>query len=151
MSGRAARVSICGEVSRRLTLPRPELARLADAELVADLRCHEGWTRPDLRWRGVRLGTLLAMAGARREGRFVTVASGGYAVVLTREEAERDGVLIAVERAGGPPGAADGAPRLVGPSDWDCFRTVKAVDRIEVTREPQEATAERIALARLGR
>jgi hypothetical protein len=44
-----------------------------------------------------------------------------------------------------------GFPRLVGPSEWDCFLSVKSVDRIEVTREPQRATAETIALARLER
>jgi hypothetical protein len=44
-----------------------------------------------------------------------------------------------------------GFPRLVGPSDWDCFLSVKSVDRIEVTREPQRATAAAIALARLER
>ena len=40
---------------------------------------------------------------------------------------------------------------LVGPSEWDCFLSVKSVDRIEVTRQPQRATAATIALARLKR
>ena len=44
-----------------------------------------------------------------------------------------------------------GFPRLVGPAEWDCFLSVKSVDRIEVTREPQQATAATIALARLER
>jgi DMSO/TMAO reductase YedYZ molybdopterin-dependent catalytic subunit len=44
-----------------------------------------------------------------------------------------------------------GFPRLVGPSEWDCFPSVKSVDRIEVTRDPQRATAATIALARLDR
>jgi hypothetical protein len=44
-----------------------------------------------------------------------------------------------------------GFPRLVGPSEWDCFLSVKSVDRIEVTRQPQRATAAAIALARLER
>ncbi len=35
--------------------------------------------------------------------------------------------------------------------EWDCFLNVKSVDRIEVTREPQQATAARIALAQLER
>ena len=46
---------------------------------------------------------------------------------------------------------APGFPRLVGPAEWDCFLSVKSVDRIEVTREPQQATAAAIALARLER
>jgi hypothetical protein len=44
-----------------------------------------------------------------------------------------------------------GSPRLVGPSEWGCFVSVKAVDRIQVTRQAQRATAATIALARLER
>ncbi len=51
---------------------------------------------------------------------------------------------------GVPLDRSTGLPRLVGPSDWDCFLSVKGIDRIELTREPAEATAERIALARIG-
>ena len=40
---------------------------------------------------------------------------------------------------------------VVGPAEWDCFLSVKSVDRIEVTRQPQRATAATIALARLER
>ena len=49
------------------------------------------------------------------------------------------------------PGDPFSFPRLVGPAEWDCFLSVKSVDRIEVTREPQQATAATIALARLER
>jgi DMSO/TMAO reductase YedYZ molybdopterin-dependent catalytic subunit len=35
-----------------------------DAELVADLHRREGWSRLGERWRGVRLATLLGLAGA---------------------------------------------------------------------------------------
>jgi DMSO/TMAO reductase YedYZ molybdopterin-dependent catalytic subunit len=70
-----------------------------DAELAADFHCREGWSRLGERWRGVRLRTLLAFAGAA----------------------------------------------------WDCFLSVNSVDRIEVTRQRQRATAATIALARLGR
>jgi hypothetical protein len=97
----------------------------------------------------VRLATLLAAAGARCDGRHVTVASGGFSVVLAREQAEDERVLLALERVGDAEFTA--FPRLVGPSDWDCFLSVKRVDRVEVTREPAEATAAAIALARLER
>jgi DMSO/TMAO reductase YedYZ molybdopterin-dependent catalytic subunit len=104
-----------------------------------------------VRWRGVRLAILLALAGARDEARFVTVASDGYAAVLAREQAEDARVLLALERDGMPLDPGSGLPRLVGPSDWDCFQSVKAVDRIALTREPGRATAATIALARLER
>lgn len=143
-------VSICGEVEWPVELRERELAGLADGELVADFHCREGWSRPGQRWRGVRLSTLLALAGARAEGRHVVVASGGFTVLLDREEAEDERVLLALELDGRPLAQRDGLPRLVGPSDWDCFRSVKAVDRIELVRDPVEPTAGRIALGRLG-
>lgn len=143
-------VSVSGAVERPLELSAAELAALADTELVSDFHCREGWSRHCERRRGVRLGTLLTHAAAREEGRYVTVASGDYSAVLTREQAEDTRVLLAVERNGHPLESSDGLPRLVGPSDWDCFLSVKSVDRIQLTQKPEPATAETIALARLG-
>jgi DMSO/TMAO reductase YedYZ molybdopterin-dependent catalytic subunit len=54
-----------------------------DAELVADFHCREGWSRLGERWRGVRLRTLLALAGAAGAAGYVTVGSGEYTAVLT--------------------------------------------------------------------
>lgn len=82
---------------------------------------------------------------------YVTVGSGEYTAVLTREQAEDERVLLALEHEGTASPRRAGFPRLVGPSEWDCFLSVKSVDRIEVTREPQRATAATIALARLER
>jgi len=150
MSDDVPLVTISGEVLRPLELREPDLEAIADAGLVADFHCREGWSRYRVNWRGVRLARLLEHAEATGEGRFVTLASGDFSVVLTREQAEDARVLLALEREGIPLDASTGLPRLVGPSEWDCFLSVKSVDRIEVTREPAEATAERIALARIG-
>lgn len=151
MSGDPTAISICGEVERPIRLEAAQLAELADGELVADFHCREGWSRPGVRWRGVRLATLLALAAPSSEARFLTVAAGGYRVVLPREQADDERVLLALERDGQPLEPSDGLPRLVGPSDWDCFQSAKSVDRIELTREPGDATAATIALARLER
>ena len=71
--------------------------------------------------------------------------------MLTREQTEDERVLLALDHQGAGRARPVGFPRLIGPSDWDCFLRVKSVDRIEVTRQPQQATAETIALARLER
>lgn len=142
-------VTISGEVERPVSLTQAELEILADAELTADFHCREGWSRLDEHWRGVRLAALLALAGASEGGRYVTIGAGAYTAVLTREQAEDERVLLALSREGNP--SVSGFPRLVGPSDWDCFLSVKSVDRIELTREPADGTAETIALARLKR
>ena len=69
--------------------------------------------------------------------------------MLTREQAEDERVLLALEHEGAASPRPAGFPRLVGPAEWDCFLSVKSVDRIEVIRQPQRATAATIALARL--
>lgn len=150
MEDDAPLVEVSGEVLRPGSLRASDLVALADGGLVADFHCREGWSRPGVHWRGVRVSTLLEHVGAAAEGQYVTFAAGGFSVVLTREQAEDARVLLAVERESVPLDASTGLPRLVGPSEWDCFLSVKGVDRIEVTREPAEATAERIALARIG-
>jgi len=147
----ASLLDIVGEVERPLSLTRTELDGLADGELVADFHCVEGWTRPGVHWRGVRLATLIALAETRDAGRHVTIGCGEYTAVLTREQAEDDRVLLALECDGQPLEPDKGLPRLVGPAEWDCFQSVKSVDRIELTREPAQATAATIALARIGR
>ena len=144
-------LSICGDVERPVRLAAAELRSLMDAELVADFHCREGWSRFDERWRGVRLRTLLAYAGAADDAGYVTVGSGEYTAVLTRAQADDDRVLLALDHEGAESPRPSGFPRLVGPAEWDCFLSVKSVDRIEVTRQPQQATAETIALARLER
>ncbi|HUO69643.1 MAG TPA: molybdopterin-dependent oxidoreductase [Solirubrobacteraceae bacterium] len=146
-----SRLSISGEVENALVLEVSDLRSLMDAELVADFHCHEGWSRLGERWRGVRLRTLLAIARAGGTARYVTVGSGEYTAVLTREQAEDENVLLALEHEGAAGPRPAGFPRLVGPSEWDCFLSVKSVDRIELTREPAESTAATIALARLER
>lgn len=144
-------VSICGDVERPARLALTELRSLMNAELTADFHCREGWSRLGERWRGVRLSTLLALAGASGTAGFVTIGSGEYTAVLSREQAQDERVLLALEHEGAQSPRSAGFPRLVGPSDWDCFLSVKSVDRIEVTRQPQQATAETIALARINR
>ena len=144
-----ALLSIRGEVERPASLTLAELHSLMDAEEVTDFHCREGWSRLGERWRGVRLRSLLALAGVTETAGYVTVGCGEYTAVLTRAQAEDERVLLALARDGAASPRAAGFPRLVGPSDWDCFLSVKSVDRIEVTREPQRATAETIALARL--
>jgi DMSO/TMAO reductase YedYZ molybdopterin-dependent catalytic subunit len=96
-------------------------------------------------------GPLLALAAAAGAAGYVTVGSGEYTAVLTREQAEDERVLLALEHEGAPSPRRAGFPRLVGPSEWDCFLSVKSVDRIRVTRQPQRATAATIALGRLER
>ena len=118
---RSVCLSICGEIERPACLALAELRALTDAELVADFHCREGWSRLGERWRGVRLRTLLVLVGAGAAG-YVTIGSGEYTAVLTREQAEDERVLLALEHQGAASPRRAGFPRLVGPRSGTASR-----------------------------
>src|SRR5579875_1271218 len=141
------RLAIDGLVAEPRTLSPDALAALPRATLTEPFACEEGWMVPGLRWEGVRLGDVLALAAPCPEARYVRVCSGEYAVPLALEEARA--ALLADRLNGAPLPLEHGAPwRLVVPGGR-CFTSVKWVTRLELTAEPGEPTGERIARARL--
>ncbi len=145
------RLVVDGAVERRLALALRDLLRFTCADVESDFRCHEGWVVPKVRWEGVRLSPILARARVLPRARFLTVHAGDYTVVLSLAEARNAGVLLATQMNGQPLPPEHGAPlRLVVPADWDCFTSVKWVQRLELTERRAQATGPTIALARIG-
>lgn len=98
-------------------------------------------------------GTEGEVGGPRHlaEARFITFHAGEYTFVLSIDEACHLGVLLATHMSGEPLPPEHGAPlRLVVPADWDCFASVKWVQRLELTEHRAEVTGPSIALARIG-
>ena len=152
MSLEGGRLVIDGDVLLPLSLDVEDLAREPTVRLTYDFHCHEGWTRPGIVWEGVPVASLLARARPRATGRSVTVHAGTYTIVLSLEQAAAPGVLLALRQDGAPLEPQHGAPfRLVGPPGWDCYSSVKWVERLEITHEPADASGPAIALARLNR
>ncbi len=139
------------EITGLVEAPGPRDAAALDAlpllDLKNDFRCEEGWTIPDLAWRGLRLSDVLALAKPKGEARFVRVVAGPYVVPLPLEEC--GSALLATELDGGKLSIEHGGPwRLVVPGGA-CFTSVKWVERLEVSAEAGEASGEAIAKARL--
>lgn len=126
------RLRVEGLVAHPLMLSIGELA--AADELVATLDCTGGFYSTQ-RWSGVRLGSLLDLAGADPRARHVTVASvTGYRWSFGIEEAR--GLVLATHVTGAPLSHDHGAPvRLVVPGARG-FQWVKWVTRIELRRDP---------------
>ncbi|MBV9417185.1 MAG: molybdopterin-dependent oxidoreductase [Solirubrobacterales bacterium] len=126
------RLRVHGLVARPLTIPLAELDQ-AD-ELVATLDCTGGFYSTQ-RWRGIRLGRLLDLAGADPGAHHVTVASvTGYRWSFAIEDAR--GLLLATHVTGTPLSHDHGAPvRLVAPGARG-FQWVKWVTHIELRRDP---------------
>jgi len=136
-----------GLISRRQVLKKAEFAALPHVQISADFNCEEGWIVPGLRWHGVALETLIALAQPLPEARHVRVGAGAYEVTLALDSL--DGALLCDALDGKPLSPEHGAPwRLLVPGD-KCFTSVKWVDRIEVAADLGQPTGERIARERL--
>jgi DMSO/TMAO reductase YedYZ molybdopterin-dependent catalytic subunit len=139
---------IDGLVVECLDLRLAELELLPQHELRDDFRCREGWVVPDLRWRGVLLETVLALARPHREARYVQASAGNFSISISLDHAAT--ALLAISLNGTNLSVEHGAPvRLVLPGG-ECFTSIKWLDHVEVRTEPGENTAEKIALARLS-
>ena len=102
-----------GLVERPVALSSADLADLPRLPLTDDFRCTEGWSVPNLRWEGVRLSDVLALARPRPEARYVRVGADEYVVPLALDQA---GLALLCDRLDGQPlSLAHGAPwRLRG-------------------------------------
>ena len=136
-----------GLISHQLVLNKTDFAAQPHTEISADFNCEEGWTVPGLRWRGVALRTLIALAQSLPEARYLRVGAGAYEVTLALDSL--DGALLCDALDGKPLSPEHGAPwRLPVPCD-KCFTSVKWVDRLEGTSGRGEPLGERVARSRL--
>jgi DMSO/TMAO reductase YedYZ molybdopterin-dependent catalytic subunit len=102
---------------------------------------------PGLRWEGVRLRDVLALAEPLPAARHVRVCSDNYAVPVPLDQAGAALLCDRLNDASLP--VEHGAPwRLLLPSG-SCFTSIKWVTHLELTAEPGPNTGERIARARL--
>ena len=136
-----------GLVQHPLVLDRQALTRLSRVRLDEPFRCEEGWSVPGLRWCGVRLRDVLALAVPLSNARYVRVGAGNYVLPLPLGEAQQ--AVLCDELNDQPLEVAHGAPwRLVVPGAA-CYASVKWVERLEVAQDPGDNTAQAIARARL--
>ncbi|THA56834.1 molybdopterin-binding protein [Streptomyces sp. A1136] len=127
------RLEVIGPTPYRLTLD--QLRRLPQTSVRLPIACVEGWS-VQARWRGVRIGDLLARAGAPRgAGLRVTSleAAGAYRVMeMGRDYAEDPLTLLALELGGEVLSADHGYPaRIIAPNRPGVLQT-KWVTRLEV-------------------
>jgi DMSO/TMAO reductase YedYZ molybdopterin-dependent catalytic subunit len=144
-----ATIRIEGLVAHPVTLDGGPLGALKQVSLDEPFACEEGWTVPGLRWRGVVLADVLALAQPLEPAQFVSVCSGGYSVSVALSEASR--ILVCDTLDDMPLSLEHGGPwRLVVPMG-QCFTSVKWVERLEVTAQLQHSTGEVIARERPSR
>jgi DMSO/TMAO reductase YedYZ molybdopterin-dependent catalytic subunit len=129
----AYRLTIDGLVQRPLTLTYDDLRALPAVDQVSDFHCVEGWTVPDVRWRGVRLQQLIDQARPTADARYITFHSMGgiYRDSLSIQQAGLPDALIAYDMDGQPLPQDRGLPlRVVMPRMFG-YKGAKWLRRIE--------------------
>jgi len=130
------RLAIDGAVRAPLVLDFESLLELEQIEDTSDFHCVTTWSRMDLRWKGVRVADLLALAEPLPEARALLChASDGYTTNVSLEEALKPDVLITYQVDGQPLPREHGGPvRMITPQLY-AWKGAKWISRLEVLTE----------------
>lgn len=132
-------LGISGLVDTPVTFTLADLRAMPPTRMTKDFQCVTGWRVRDVKWTGVRLADLLDQAGARRDAWGVRFLSfdGVYTETLAMDQARRDDVIVAYELEGKPVSSAHGGPARLYVAPMYGYKSIKWLNRIEVTDDPQ--------------
>ena len=129
------RLAVDGACRKPYVVDWAGLLELEQVDDVSDFHCVTGWSRLDIRWRGVRLSTALALAEPLDEATHLMChGSDGYETNLSLVEALKDDVLLVHGVDGGALPAEHGGPvRVVTPQLY-AWKGAKWISRLELLR-----------------
>jgi DMSO/TMAO reductase YedYZ molybdopterin-dependent catalytic subunit len=128
------RLTIGGLVEQPTSLTYQQLRALPRVEQVSNFHCVTGWSVNNVRWAGVRMHDVLALAKPQASGHGLQFTSMEvpYVDSLTMQQASLRDVMLAYEMDGKPLAQEHGAPlRLVIPEMYG-YKNVKWLERIDV-------------------
>jgi DMSO/TMAO reductase YedYZ molybdopterin-dependent catalytic subunit len=128
-------LSVDGMVDAPFTVGYQELLAMPATHLTRDFQCVTGWRVNDVGWVGVRLSDLLDRAGVQPGAKALRIHSfdGEYTESLTLSQARRPDVLAAYRLDGGDISDAHGGPVRLYVAPMYGYKSLKWLDRIEVT------------------
>jgi DMSO/TMAO reductase YedYZ molybdopterin-dependent catalytic subunit len=130
-----SRITVGGLVSRPRSFSFADLGALRQTRVVRDFQCVTGWRVPSVAWSGVALPDLLDAVGVRSGAGAVRFTSydGAYSESLTLEQARRRDVLVATGLQDRPISSAHGGPIRLAVLPMYGYKSLKWLDRIELT------------------
>ncbi|MFN8028536.1 MAG: molybdopterin-dependent oxidoreductase [Acidimicrobiia bacterium] len=131
------KLRVDGMVDTPFTLSYRELLDLPATKLTKDFQCVTGWRVSDVDWVGVKLSDLLERAGVQPGAKALRIHSfdGAYTESLTLAQARRPDVIAAYRLDGGDISDAHGGPVRLYVAPMYGYKSLKWLDRIEVTDE----------------
>jgi len=132
------RLRIDGLVERPLSLTLDQLtSELPQTALTKDFQCVTGWRVEDVPWKGVKLADVLDRAGVKPGATHLRIFSfdGTYTESLTLAQARAKDVLVAHHLLGKPVTQEHGGPVRLYVAQMYGYKSLKWLDRIEVTDE----------------
>jgi DMSO/TMAO reductase YedYZ molybdopterin-dependent catalytic subunit len=128
--------SVTGLVEKPLKLTYREFLALPSTELTTDFHCVTGWSKFDLRWKGILFKTIVSMTKPLKEAKFVEIiAEQDYSTNLPLIVATDDDVILAYGLDGKPLTKEHGFPlRLVVPKRY-AYKCAKWVTGLNFLRE----------------
>lgn len=135
ISPAAYRLRVDGMVKRPLDLALGDLRAMRRTRLVHYFQCVTGWRVPSVHWEGVRLSEILSQAGATESATALRFFSGDgvYTESLTISQAMLPDVLVADRMIGDDVTADHGGPVRLYVAPMYGYKSIKWLDRIEVT------------------
>ena len=139
------RLAVSGLVERPAEHTLAALQAMPQTELVRDFQCVTGWRVRQVPWVGVPLSHLLDLAGPADGATAVRLTSsdGEYTESLTLEQARRPDVLVALQMLGAPVTHDHGGPVRLYAAPMYGYKSIKWLDRIELTADVQPGYWER--------
>jgi DMSO/TMAO reductase YedYZ molybdopterin-dependent catalytic subunit len=140
------KLELGGHVEKPTSLDYHELRALPKVEQVSTFHCVTGWTVKNVRWGGVRLGEVLALARPKDVAHAIEFVSmeTPYTDYLTVKQAGLHDVMLAYEMDGKPLSRAHGAPlRLVIPEMYG-YKNVKWLGGINLVSRTHDGYWEQL-------
>jgi DMSO/TMAO reductase YedYZ molybdopterin-dependent catalytic subunit len=133
-------LEVGGLVDQPYKVSFDELHAMPPTRLTRDFQCVTGWRVPQVEWQGVRLSALLDRAGVQSTAKAVRFHSfdGAYSESLTLDQARRADVLAAYQLDGSPLSDEHGGPVRLYVAPMYGYKSLKWLDRIELTKDVDE-------------
>ena len=127
------KIVVDGAVERRVELDWSAVMALPQVEDVSDFHCVTTWSKLDVKWGGVRVSTVLALAEPKHgASHLMCHGYDGYTTNVSLAEATKDDVLLVHTVDGAPLPIEHGGPvRMITPQLY-AWKGSKWISRLEV-------------------